>query len=152
MELIIIANKRDVFSEPEFVERKGAGHPDTLSDRLAEALSKNYSNYTLKHFGAILHHNFDKTGLLGGKSSVSFNNGRLIRPIKVLINGRISPCFGNSRVPYKEIIRTTVIDFFNECFLGMIREEDLDIIYNLSTASSPGKTEEKGAEKGFRDR
>lgn len=150
MELIITANKRDVFSEPEFVERKGAGHPDTLSDRLAEALSKNYSNYTLKHFGAILHHNFDKTGLLGGKSSVSFNGGYLRYPIKVLINGRVSPCFEKIRIPYKKIIRDTVVDFFQVCFSDMISEDDLDIVYNISTASSPGKTEEKGAEKGFR--
>jgi S-adenosylmethionine synthetase len=47
------------FSEPiyEFVERKGIGHPDTLADALAEHLSVNYSRYTKKRFGAILHHN-----------------------------------------------------------------------------------------------
>ncbi|MET7278839.1 methionine adenosyltransferase [Kribbella sp. NPDC005582] len=42
------------------VERKGIGHPDTLADHLAERLSRAYSRYTLDHFGAVLHHNFDK--------------------------------------------------------------------------------------------
>ena len=55
----------------EFVERKGEGHPDTLADGLAEHLSVKYSNYTLKNFGAVLHHNFDKVGLLGGASFVA---------------------------------------------------------------------------------
>jgi len=143
-------NKRRIEDEPEFVERKGLGHPDTLSDLLAEALSRNYSLYTLKHFGVVLHHNFDKTGLLGGKSSVVFGKGRLIDPIRVLINGRVSTAFADTRIPYKQIINSTVNNFFEKMFPGMLIEEDLDIIYNLSTASSPGKTESEEAEKGAR--
>ena len=60
---IIIEKTKDLpvqQSSIEIVERKGLGHPDTLADALAEHLSVNYSNYTLKKFGAILHHNFDK--------------------------------------------------------------------------------------------
>lgn len=83
----------------EFIERKGMGHPDTLADTLADYLSNNYSNYTLKKFGAILHHNFDKVGLLGGASFVSFGRGYLIKPIKVLINGRASVHFGSINIP-----------------------------------------------------
>jgi S-adenosylmethionine synthetase len=134
----------------EFVERKGLGHPDTLADMLAEALSRNYSRYTLKKFGAVLHHNFDKTGLLGGKSSVFFGAGKLTSPIRVLINGRISTVFGSERIPYKKIINDTVVDFFAKMFPKMVIAEDLDISLNLSNASSPGRTEEKEAEKGSR--
>ena len=47
-------------SEFEIVERKGRGHPDTLSDRLAELLSRTYSKYTLEKYGAVLRHQFDK--------------------------------------------------------------------------------------------
>lgn len=39
------------------LERKGAGHPDTLADHLAEELSRVYSRWTLEHCGAVLHHN-----------------------------------------------------------------------------------------------
>lgn len=146
----LIIEKRNTLDEAEFVERKGVGHPDTLSDLLAESLSRNYSTYTLKKFGAVLHHNFDKTGLLGGKSSVVFGKGKLISPIRVLINGRVSTAFGNERIPYKKIIDNTVVAFFNKMFPGMIIAEDLDTVYNLSNTSSPGQTEEKEAEKGSR--
>src|SRR6185312_80842 len=92
------------FDPPEnsvvFVERKGIGHPDTLADTLAEALSRNYSLYTQKRYGAVLHHNFDKTGILGGKSFVSFGKGRLTTPVKVLVNGRLSASFGGENIPY----------------------------------------------------
>jgi S-adenosylmethionine synthetase len=54
------------------VERKGWGHPDTLADHLAESLSQVYSRHTLREFGAVLHHNFDKLALLGGASEVRY--------------------------------------------------------------------------------
>ncbi|MFB7337495.1 methionine adenosyltransferase [Streptomyces adustus] len=41
-------------------------HPDTLADGVAEAISRAYSRYCLKEFGAILHRNTDKASLLGG--------------------------------------------------------------------------------------
>ena len=70
--------KKDLGNENfEIVERKGIGHPDTLSDALAERLSNAYSKYTLKHFGAVLHHNFDKVGMMGGKCSVEFGSGKM---------------------------------------------------------------------------
>ncbi len=52
--------------EIEIVERKGWGHPDTLADGVANAISYQYANYCLKNFGYILHHNVDKISLLGG--------------------------------------------------------------------------------------
>src|SRR3990172_10078455 len=51
---IIIEKTKDVpvqKSAIEIVERKGLGHPDTLSDRAAEELSIAFSKYYLKKFG-----------------------------------------------------------------------------------------------------
>jgi len=101
-----------------FVERKGVGHPDTLADNLAEFLSQKYSEYTLKKYGAILHHNFDKLGILGGKSNVSFGNGELTSPLRVMINGRVSTSFGGEQIPYKEYLSNCVFDFFAKTFRG----------------------------------
>jgi S-adenosylmethionine synthetase len=86
----------------EIIERKGFGHPDTLSDALAERLSANYSWYTLEKFGVILHHNFDKVGLLGGSSSVKFGDGKMVDPIRVLLNGRASLKFGVEEIPLRK--------------------------------------------------
>src|SRR3989344_3751272 len=98
----------------EFVELKGKGHPDTLADALAETLSINYSKYTLGKFGAILHHNFDKVGLLGGSSFVSFGRGHLVNPIKVLINGRVSKKFANEIIPAQKLLTNWTKEFFRK--------------------------------------
>lgn len=147
---IYISKKEFVENEYEFVERKGIGHPDTLSDALAETLSARYSKYTLENFGAVLHHNFDKVGLLGGASFVKFGEGRLTKPIRVLINGRASTKFAETTIPVKEMLIDWSKEFMNKAFPMIDVEKDLEFHYNLSNQSSPGKTEEQKADKGTR--
>lgn len=134
----------------EFIERKGLGHPDTLADALAERLSAKYSQYTLKNFGAILHHNFDKVGLLGGSSFVKFGKGKMINPIRVLLNGRASIKFGSKNIPVENLLIKWTKEFMKERLPLLNVEKDLIFINNLSSKSSPGKTDEKKAEKGTR--
>ncbi|MFW6110170.1 MAG: methionine adenosyltransferase [Patescibacteria group bacterium] len=141
-------NFKDEFVE--FVERKGAGHPDTLSDALAERLSSNYSRYTLEKYGAILHHNFDKVGLLGGSSYVSFGEGYLTDPIRILLNGRVSICFGNERIPVEELLTKWTEEFFIQKLPMISVDKDLDIRYNVSSQSSPGETEDESGKSGTR--
>ena len=52
--------------EVELVERKGIGHPDSVSDGIAEAVSRALSKYYLKEYGKILHHNTDQVEVVGG--------------------------------------------------------------------------------------
>jgi S-adenosylmethionine synthetase len=141
MEIKII--RSSVLSVPkdfEVIERKGKGHPDTLADGLAEYLSVNYSKYTKKKFGAILHHNFDKIGLLGGASSVSFGKGRLTKPIRVILNGRASTKFGNKNIPISKLLVDWTKEYFNDRLHGVNPKKDLRFILELSNQSSPGKT------------
>lgn len=139
------------YSDFEVVERKGEGHPDTLSDGLAEELSRAYSNYTLEHFGVILHHNFDKVGLLGGSSQVSFGKGMMKNPIRVLINGRASNRIGTESIPVKEIIVKTTNRYLKEKLPLIDVEKDLEYHFNLSTASSPGRILTDGDLNGSRE-
>ncbi|HXQ67877.1 MAG TPA: methionine adenosyltransferase, partial [Alphaproteobacteria bacterium] len=62
MELTLrpLALPREEPDSVEVVERKGLGHPDTLCDMLAEALSLSLSRFYRERFGLILHHNVDK--------------------------------------------------------------------------------------------
>ena len=122
----------------EIVERKGKGHPDTLSDTLAEKLSNAYSKYTLEHFGAVLHHNFDKVGMMGGKCEVEFGHGKMIEPIRVLLNGRASSKFGDTEINVKEILINETRKFFNDNFPMLNFDKDVRIIYEVSEGSSPG--------------
>ncbi|MCF6148560.1 MAG: methionine adenosyltransferase [Candidatus Kuenenia sp.] len=94
-------------SSIEIVERKGAGHPDTLCDGVAEELSTAFSQYYLKHFGKILHHNIDKCLLVGGRSEVSFGGGRVLVPMKLIIAGRATEYVGDHKIPLKEITQET---------------------------------------------
>lgn len=146
----IFVEKINLDRNYEFVERKGAGHPDTLADELAEKLSINYSKYTLNNFGVILHHNFDKVGLLGGSSYVNFGEGHLTNPIRVLVNGRLSTRFGNDYIPYEKIIKETVQDYLKEKFPLLDEDKDIRIQNNLSVNSSPGKTDIESSKKGTR--
>jgi S-adenosylmethionine synthetase len=124
------------------IERKGVGHPDTLSDALAEELSIKYSRFTLDNYGAVLHHNFDKLAILGGSSRVTFGSSEITSPIRILLNGRASWAFGTETIPVREILEEGVYDFFETHFPDYIEKRDLRIIYELSTKSTPGAVED----------
>lgn len=125
----------------DIVERKGLGHPDTLADSLAERLSNEYSKYTLSKFGAVLHHNFDKVGIMGGKASVEFGGGAIIEPIRVLLNGRASSQFANEKINVKKLLTKTTRTFFKEKFPMLDIKKDIKILYEVSDGSSPGGVE-----------
>ncbi|MGH7867507.1 MAG: methionine adenosyltransferase, partial [Candidatus Dormibacteraceae bacterium] len=118
------------------VERKGWGHPDTLADHLAERLSRAYSRYTFHEFGAVLHHNFDKLGLLGGASEVRYGAGRMLDPVRVLVNGRATRFCGGTTIPVDELISEEVAAFFGERLPEL--EGHLLIERNITSNSSPG--------------
>lgn len=126
----------------EKAERKGLLHPDTLSDHLASELSRAYSLYTIKNFGFILHHNFDKVGLMGGQAKVSFGKGEITSPIRVLFNGRASDVFGNEIIPIRSLLESTASDFFSKCFPMLSYEKDFKALFEVSTGSSPGQISE----------
>ncbi|PIZ43628.1 hypothetical protein COY33_01180, partial [candidate division WWE3 bacterium CG_4_10_14_0_2_um_filter_42_7] len=148
--LLQFVRKNYIESPVEFVERKGLGHPDTLSDSLAEYLSVEYSLYTKDRFGAILHHNFDKIGLLGGSSYVKFGMGYLINPIRVLLNGRASTRFGNELIPVEKLLIKWSKEFLASKLPQINVNKDLEFHYNLSNKSSPGKTDLQEASYGTR--
>ncbi|GIK49827.1 MAG: S-adenosylmethionine synthetase [Alphaproteobacteria bacterium] len=72
----------------EVVERKGRGHPDTMCDGLAEALSRALCRQYLAAFGAIQHHNVDKALIAAGASRPAFGGGRVTEPIDIYLAGR----------------------------------------------------------------
>ncbi|MBA3788889.1 hypothetical protein H0X32_00645 [Patescibacteria group bacterium] len=95
----------------EVIERKGRGHPDTLADKLAELLSRTYSQICIDQFGTILRHQFDKLSLMGGKCDVRFGGGNFVSPIRLLINGRATPEVGGKKVQYRDALIDTAANF-----------------------------------------
>ena len=72
----------------EMVERKGKGHPDTITDAVVEEVSKSLCKEYYEFSGKIFHHNVDKAALAGGRSNAVFGGGEVIEPIYILIVGR----------------------------------------------------------------
>lgn len=122
----------------EIVERKGRGHPDTLTDGLAEELSVRYCLYTRERFGTVLLHNFDKVGLLGGQSDPRLGVGRMLAPIRVLLNGRAAACFGDEKIPLAELLRAWAKEFLARELPLLDVEQHLEFHYNVSGANTAG--------------
>ena len=89
--------------DTEIVERKGLGHPDSICDALAEALSTTLCRFYLEHFGTVLHHNVDKVLLCAGESAPRFGGGRVTKPIEIFFGGRASLEVGGIAVPIGDI-------------------------------------------------
>jgi S-adenosylmethionine synthetase len=109
----------------EVVERKGAGHPDTLADGIAELASIRYSRHCLEAAGAVLHHNLDKVAVLGGRAVFTDAGGGYDRPVRVVFGGRISASFAGAPLPVREILEQAAIDHLRACLpgFGQIRLE-----------------------------
>ena len=88
MKAMISIEYKKVLPEIEVIERKEFGHPDTISDYLAEEASIFLSKQYLKDYGYILHHNVDKALLVGGETEVDFGTGKMLKPIKFYLAGR----------------------------------------------------------------
>ena len=102
----------------EIVERKGKGHPDSLIDGASEAVSLGLSDYYLKHFGAILHHNVDKGLLVGGRAEAKFGGGRVLAPIYLVVAGRATEL-----VPFKgKDVEVPVVEIARNSIRGFIRQ------------------------------
>lgn len=95
----------------EIVERKGLGHPDTLADGVAEAISTAYSRFCLERFGAVLHHNVDKLAFIGGEAHADFGIGTMLAPIRLVLNGRMSDRFADVVIDYAEIQDSAARDY-----------------------------------------
>jgi S-adenosylmethionine synthetase len=103
MRQVILSSLESVDDTVEVVERKGLGHPDTICDALAEALSLSLCREYQQRFGAILHHNVDKALLCGGSAVPSFGGGTVTRPIDIYLAGRAICAVGSEIIPVGQI-------------------------------------------------
>lgn len=85
----------------EMCEHKGIGHPDTLTDAMCEAASRELSLVYRRECGRIMHHNLDKGLLIAGASAPRFGGGTITQPTKVVICGRATEF--NNHVDVREI-------------------------------------------------
>jgi len=75
----------------EICEHKGDGHPDSLCDGVADAVSQALCGAYLRAYGEIRHHNVDKALLIGGRSRPRFGGGEVEVPMRLIIAGCADP-------------------------------------------------------------
>lgn len=119
----------------EIVERKGAGHPDTLSDGISEEVSKALSREYLDRFDNILHHNTDKVLMVGGSAAPEFGGGEVLEPIYVVIGGRGTTEAGDEKIPVNEIAKKTAYDYLDERVRNLNSVEDLEVDSRIGSGS-----------------
>lgn len=107
--------------EIEIVERKGLGHPDSLCDGIAEAVSIALCNEYKRRCGKILHHNTDKVQLVAGRSNPRYGGGEVISPIYILLGGRATRAFDG-----EEIAVDIVAADAAKAYLRNVRNLDVD--------------------------
>jgi len=87
----------------EIVERKGLGHPDSICDAIMDRVSIELSKEYLKRFGAILHHNADKSLLVAGDAEIRFGGGKITEPMLLIFGDRATFNADKVEIPVKEI-------------------------------------------------
>ncbi|MHC1610699.1 MAG: methionine adenosyltransferase [Candidatus Methanospirareceae archaeon] len=107
--------------EIEIVERKGLGHPDSLCDGIAEAVSVALCREYKRKCGVILHHNTDKVQLAAGRSNPRYGGGEVISPIYILLGGRATQVFEGEEIAVDVIATRAAKDY-----LRVVRNLDVD--------------------------
>jgi len=82
----------------ELVERKGKGHPDSLCDAVAEAVSLALCRKYQAMFGRILHHNTDKGMLVAGRTQPRLGGGQVLEPMRFVLGDRAVSEYGGKHI------------------------------------------------------
>ncbi len=119
----------------EVVERKGRGHPDSICDAIAEAVSLALSKEYLSRFGRILHHNVDKGILIAGKVEHAFGGGRVVKPMRLILGDRATEEFLGERIDVHDIAVETAKAWIRTNFRFLDPDAHMVIESALGTGS-----------------
>jgi S-adenosylmethionine synthetase len=120
----------------ELVERKGIGHPDSISDGLAEAVSRALCREYINKCGAVLHHNTDETQIVAGRSSPKFGGGEVLQPIYILLVGRATKEFEGVELATESVALQAARKYLKNTLVNMDLERDVIMDCKLGTGSS----------------
>jgi len=127
-------------SQVELVERKGLGHPDYISDAVAEEASRQLSIYYRERFGTIMHHNLDKVLLVGGQAAPRWGGGDVLQPIYIIVSGRatteVRTSSGVEEVPVGRIILKAVKEWVKRNLRFLDPETHVVVDYKIGKGSA----------------
>jgi len=130
----------------EIVERKGVGHPDSISDGVAEAVSRGLSELYLDRVGKVLHYNTDETQLVAGRAAPAFGGGEVIEPIYLLIVGRATKEYDGQQLPVDSTALTAAREYLDETIPEL--DPGTDVIADVKLGEGSGDLQEVFGEDG----
>ncbi len=119
----------------EIVERKGVGHPDSMCDAIMDQVSVELSKAYLKEFGAILHHNTDKSLLVAGDVECKFGGGVVKEPMLLIFGDRATFSVDDKSIPVEEITIQTAKNWMKENIRFVDPEEHMKYQVELKHGS-----------------
>ncbi|MEZ3114430.1 methionine adenosyltransferase [Halobaculum sp. MBLA0147] len=130
----------------EIVERKGIGHPDSICDGIAEAVSRSLSQLYLDRVGKVLHYNTDETQLVAGRAAPAFEGGEVLEPIYILIVGRATKEYEGEQFP----VESTALSAAREYLASVAPELDLetDVVIDVKLGEGSGDLQSVFGEDG----
>ncbi len=120
----------------EIVERKGTGHPDTISDAIAEEISLALCQVYTEMFGGVLHHNIDKGLLVAGVTEPRLGGGRVVEPMQLVVGDRAVLEYQGQTIPVDDIVVETVERWVSQ-HLRFVDPRRHIIIHNEIKPGSP---------------
>ena len=120
----------------ELVERKGIGHPDSISDGLAEAVSRALCQEYISKCGAVLHHNTDETQIVAGRSCPRFGGGEILQPIYILLVGRATKEFEGVELATEAVAIQVGRRYLKNTLVNLDLDRDIIMDCKLGTGSS----------------
>ncbi len=130
----------------EIVERKGVGHPDSVCDGVAEAVSRALSELYLERVGKVLHYNTDETQLVAGHAAPAFGGGEVLEPIYLLIVGRATKTYEGEQFP----VESTALSAAHDYLATVAPELDLgtDVVVDVKLGEGSGDLQSVFGEDG----
>ncbi|MGL4670147.1 MAG: methionine adenosyltransferase [Methanobacteriaceae archaeon] len=119
----------------EIVERKGIGHPDSISDGIAESVSRALCEMYLDRLGGVLHHNTDEVQITAGESNPKFGGGEVIKPIDFLLTGRGVSEYDGIKLPVDRIAIEAAKKYLSENIINLNVESEVVIECKIGQGS-----------------
>ena len=124
--------------EIEIVERKGIGHPDSISDGIAQAVSNALCDMYQEELGEgnILHHNTDEVQITAGDSDPEWGGGIIRKPIDILLTGRGVSEYEGIKFPLERVAIKAAKDFLADTIINL--DVELDAVVECKIGHGSG--------------
>ena len=120
----------------EIVERKGIGHPDSISDGIGETVSEALCKMYMDELGGVLHHNTDEVQITAGESNPVFGGGKILKPIDILLTGRGVSEYDGVKFPLDRVAIEAAKNFLDETIINL--DVELDTVVECKIGHGSG--------------